>query len=163
MMRRFMGRFQLWRREKIAESEGSNPLDPVAFVIMLSLAYGAYTLITSPQFSWSEVVSTSLLAGFLVLYARKLRWHGGSSRSREPTSSLTYRSSMRLRPLVLDPVSGFPSLSESGLLRTASSSGSVTIRTSKRSAYRAIEHLRSWHAPPGARLHAGMTTAASPS
>jgi hypothetical protein len=41
---------------------------------MLSLAYGAYTLITSHQLSWSEVVNISLLAGFLVLYARKSRW-----------------------------------------------------------------------------------------
>lgn len=69
-----MERVQLWRREKIAEREGANPLDPVAFVIALSLAYGAYRLITSHQLSWSEVASISLLAGFLVLYARKSQW-----------------------------------------------------------------------------------------
>lgn len=74
MMRRFAERLQLWRREKTAEREGSNPLSPVAFVSALWLAYRAYTLITSQQLSWSEVVSISLLAGFLLLYFCKSRW-----------------------------------------------------------------------------------------
>jgi hypothetical protein len=41
-MRQFIERFQLWRRAKIAEREGSTPLDPLAFVIMLSLAWCVY-------------------------------------------------------------------------------------------------------------------------
>lgn len=74
MMRRFVERFQLWHREKLAEREGSNPLSPAAFVIALSLAYDAYSLITSHQLPWRVIASIPLLGGFLVLYARKSPW-----------------------------------------------------------------------------------------
>ena len=75
-MRRFVERFQLWHREKLAERTGSNPLSPVAFVTVLALAHDAYTLITSHQLAWPVATAVPLLVGFLILYACKspLAW-----------------------------------------------------------------------------------------
>ena len=74
MVQRFLERFQLWRQEKNAERQGTNPLTWFALVAALALVYDAYTLITSHQLPWPALATLPLLIAFLALYIRKSQW-----------------------------------------------------------------------------------------
>jgi hypothetical protein len=70
MFQRFVERYQLWREERIAEREGSNPLFWFAAVAVLALAVDCYSL-ARHTLPWSSVLPAILLIAFLILYLRK--------------------------------------------------------------------------------------------
>lgn len=75
MFQRFIERYQLWRKEKLAEREGSNPLFWFAAVAVLALVLDCYSF-ARHTLPLRSVIPAILLLAFLVLYLRKspLAW-----------------------------------------------------------------------------------------
>jgi hypothetical protein len=69
MVKRFLERFQLWRRERAYEVEDKF----VAWLLFFAVVFigqDAYTLITTHHLTWSAIPGTTLLVAFVVLYMR---------------------------------------------------------------------------------------------
>jgi len=72
MFQRFIDRYQLWREERRAEREGTNPLVWFSRVTVLVLVFDAYFLLfTTYQLPWMVMFTALLSISFLILFARK--------------------------------------------------------------------------------------------
>lgn len=82
MLQRFVERYQLWRQEKLADREGTNPLKVLVEVAVFILALDIFTLVgtqillTSKILPWRSMIEVVLLAAFLIFHLRRspLAW-----------------------------------------------------------------------------------------
>ena len=73
MVKRFIERFQIWRQERVAESE-DRFLAFLLFLFVLFAGQDIYTLITTHHVTWSNIFDTTLMLFFTMLYFRRSRW-----------------------------------------------------------------------------------------
>jgi membrane-bound ClpP family serine protease len=73
MVKQFLERFQLWRRERAIDFEDKF-VAGLLFVIVLFFGRDVYALITTHHLPWTAVLTTVLVVAFFVLYIRRSRW-----------------------------------------------------------------------------------------
>ena len=73
MVKRFLERFQLWRRELAIDFEDKF-VAWFLFVVVLFIGRDVYALSTTHHLPWAAMLTTVLMVAFFVLYIRHSRW-----------------------------------------------------------------------------------------
>ena len=73
MVKRFIERFQLWRKECAAGFEDKF-VAWLVFLVVLFVGQDAYMFVTTHRLAWSAMWNTMLVLAFTVLYIRNSRW-----------------------------------------------------------------------------------------